>query len=143
MNHSFDLVVRNGLVVAGSSTGRYDVAAAGGRIAAIGAGLGPGAQEIDASGKLVLPGGIDSHCHVEEESSAGLTTADDFNSATLAAAGEAFVRHGHNLGLAVSWLLHQLVARFLARFGSAELCRQYLPLLASGRITGCFAVSEP
>jgi CO/xanthine dehydrogenase Mo-binding subunit len=41
---------------------------------------------VDASGKLVLPGGIDSHCHVEQESSTGLMTADDFHSATVAAA---------------------------------------------------------
>ena len=34
----------------------------------------------------MLPGGIDSHCHVEQESSTGLMTADDFYSATVAAA---------------------------------------------------------
>ena len=86
MTASFDLVVRNGLVAARSSTGRYDIGVVGGRIAAIEAGLGPGVEEIDASGKLVLPGGIDSHCHVEQESSTGLMTADDFHSATVAAA---------------------------------------------------------
>jgi dihydropyrimidinase len=86
MNTTFDLVVRNGLVVARSSTSRCDVGVVGGRIAAIEAGLGPGAEEIDAAGMLVLPGGIDSHCHVEQESSTGLMTADDFQSATVAAA---------------------------------------------------------
>jgi alkylation response protein AidB-like acyl-CoA dehydrogenase len=62
---------------------------------------------------------------------------------TLSAAGEALVRHGHNLGLAASWLLHELVARFLVQFGTAEQHGQYLGKLAEGRITGCFAVSEP
>ncbi len=36
--------------------------------------------------KLVLPGGIDSHCHIEQRSSAGIVCADDFYSATVAAA---------------------------------------------------------
>jgi len=35
---------------------------------------------------LVLPGGIDSHCHIEQRSSAGIVCADDFYSATLSAA---------------------------------------------------------
>ena len=46
----------------------------------------PGTREIDASGRLVLPGGIDSHCHIEQRSSAGVVCADDFYSATVAAA---------------------------------------------------------
>ena len=86
MNSGFDLVVRNGLVVTEAASVAADVGVAGGRIAAIGRGLDRGAEEIDASGKLVLPGGIDSHCHVEQESSTGLMTADDFYSATVAAA---------------------------------------------------------
>ncbi len=61
----------------------------------------------------------------------------------LAAAGEALVRHGHNLGLATSWLLHELVSRFLVRFGTVEQHEDYLGKLSAGRITGCFAVSEP
>jgi len=48
--------------------------------------LGAGAREINASGRLVLPGGIDSHCHIEQRSSAGVVCADDFYSATVAAA---------------------------------------------------------
>lgn len=82
----FDLVVRNGLVVTPSSTTTSDIGIASGRIAAIGSGLGKGTEEIDATGRVVLPGGIDSHCHVEQESSSGLMTADDFYSATAAAA---------------------------------------------------------
>jgi dihydropyrimidinase len=82
----FDLVVRNGLVVTEAAAAEADVGVAGGLIAAIGRGLGRGLEEIDAAGRLVLPGGIDSHCHVEQESSTGLMTADDFYSATVAAA---------------------------------------------------------
>ena len=86
MNSGFDLVVRNGRVVTETATVEADVGVAGGLIAAIGRGLERGAQEVDAAGRLVLPGGIDSHCHVEQESSTGLMTADDFHSATVAAA---------------------------------------------------------
>jgi dihydropyrimidinase len=52
----------------------------------LGKNLGLGAREIDASGRLVLPGGIDSHCHIEQRSSAGVVCADDFYSATVSAA---------------------------------------------------------
>jgi dihydropyrimidinase len=86
MSAGFDLVVRNGLVVTEAATVDADVGVVDGRIAAIGRGLGHGREEIDAVGRLVLPGGIDSHCHVEQESSSGLMTADDFHSATVAAA---------------------------------------------------------
>jgi dihydropyrimidinase len=85
MNGTFDLVVRNGTVVTATDQVRADVAIASGLIAAVGTGLGPGREEIDASGRLVLPGGIDSHCHVAQMSSTGLMTADDFYTASVAA----------------------------------------------------------
>ena len=44
------------------------------------------AREIDAAGKLVLPGGIDSHCHIEQVTAAGILNADDFFSGTVSAA---------------------------------------------------------
>ncbi len=46
----------------------------------------PARARLDATGKLVLPGGVDSHCHIEQRSSAGVVCADDFYSATVAAA---------------------------------------------------------
>ena len=86
MSGAFDLVVRSGMVVTAASRETADIGIAGGRVAAVGRDLGSGIEEIDAAGKIVLPGGIDSHCHVEQESSTGLMTADDFHSATVAAA---------------------------------------------------------
>src|SRR5258708_10439502 len=41
---------------------------------------------MDASGKWVRRGAIDSHCHIEQLSSMGVMTADDFYSATVSAA---------------------------------------------------------
>ena len=69
-----------------SATFEADVAISGETIAAIGRGLPDGAAEIDARGKLVLPGGVDSHAHIEQISSAGLLNADTFESATVSAA---------------------------------------------------------
>jgi len=82
---SFDLVIRGGTVVTAEKTLRADVGIEGEKIARIGQGL-EGKSVLDASGKLVMPGGVDSHCHVEQLSSMGKMCADDFYSATVAAA---------------------------------------------------------
>lgn len=82
----FDLVIRGGTVATATGSFAADVAIAGGRIAAVGQGLAEGAREIDAGGKLVLPGGIDSHTHIEQVSAGGLLNADTFESATTSAA---------------------------------------------------------
>lgn len=42
-------------------------------------------SDIDAAGLVVVPGGIDSHCHIEQRTSTGLTPCDDFYTASLAA----------------------------------------------------------
>jgi dihydropyrimidinase len=82
---ALDLVIRGGTVATAEKTFRADVGIQGERIAEIGTGL-TGKRSIDASGKLVLPGGVDSHCHIEQLSSMGVMTADDFYSATASAA---------------------------------------------------------
>ena len=48
--------------------------------------MGPGKQEIDATGKFVMPGGIDSHCHIDQRSSGGGRNAETFLSGTRSAA---------------------------------------------------------
>ncbi len=82
----FDLVIRNARVVTATVEMSCDVGVADGTLVALGTGLDKGAEEIDATGKLVLPGGIDSHCHIEQMSSAGLMCADDFYTGTVSAA---------------------------------------------------------
>ena len=82
----FDLVIRNGTVATAADTVQCDIGVKDGVVATLGRGLGPGARDIDATGRLVLPGGIDSHCHIDQKSSAGVVCADDFYSATVAAA---------------------------------------------------------
>ena len=82
----YDLVVRNGTVATAADVFRADIGIADGRIATIGARLAQGRREIDAEGRIVTPGGVDSHCHIEQRSSTGIMTADDFFTATRSAA---------------------------------------------------------
>jgi dihydropyrimidinase len=82
----FDTVIRGGTVVNADGPAAADVGICGERIVAVGQGLPQGVREIDARGLLVMPGGIDSHCHIEQVSSFGIMCADDFHSATVSAA---------------------------------------------------------
>ena len=61
----YELVVRGGTVVTGADVVRADVGIRAGRIAAVGEAL-EGTEVLDAGGLLVLPGGVDSHCHIEQ-----------------------------------------------------------------------------
>jgi dihydropyrimidinase len=82
----YDLVIRNGTVVTATDISRCDVAIKNGRIVALANALEHAGRSIDASGKLILPGGIDSHCHIEQKSSSGIMCADDFYSGSVSAA---------------------------------------------------------
>lgn len=81
----FDLVVRNGTVVLANGPVALDIGVRGERIVALGSGLSQGRTEIDASGHIVLPGGVDAHCHMDQQPWEGKSTADDFNSGTRSA----------------------------------------------------------
>ena len=82
----FDLTIRNGRISTSEKTFYADIGITDGKIAAIAPSLQPGLQDIDAQGQWVLPGGVDSHCHVEQLSGMGVMTADDFYSASVSAA---------------------------------------------------------
>ena len=62
------MVIRGGTVVNAAEISECDVGVKNGRIVALGENLAAGAQEIDATGKYVMPGGIDSHCHIDKRS---------------------------------------------------------------------------
>lgn len=82
----YDCVIRGGRVATAIDDYPADIAIRDGVIQAIGNGLGRGRVEIDASDRLVLPGGVDPHCHIEQLSAAGIMNADTFESATTSAA---------------------------------------------------------
>ena len=83
---SFDLVIRGGTVATATDVMEADVGVSGESIIALGRGLAKGKREIDARGKLVLPGGVDPHAHIEQLSASGMMNADTFESATASAA---------------------------------------------------------
>ncbi len=81
----FDLVISGGTVVTAADTYSADIGITDGTIAGIGRGF-EGKDRIDASGKLVLPGGIEAHCHIAQESASGNMTSDDYRSGSISAA---------------------------------------------------------
>jgi len=82
----FDLTIRNGRISNADRSFVADIGVQDGVIVEIGENLPPGAKDVDASGKWVLPGGIDSHTHIEQLSGMGVMCADDFYSGTVSAA---------------------------------------------------------
>ena len=59
-----DLIVRGGEVVTPGAVGRWDVGVQGERIVAIGESLGQAGRVVDATGKIVVPGGVEPHTHL-------------------------------------------------------------------------------
>jgi len=83
----FDTVIRNATVVTATDTYRADVGISGDRVTAIAAQLPTenAGRIIDATGLLLIPGGIDVHTHLDMPFG-GTTSADDFQTGTIAAA---------------------------------------------------------
>lgn len=80
------VLIKNGRVVTAVDDYHADIYVDGETIAQIGKGLSVQADTvIDAQGKLVLPGGIDPHTHFDMPFG-GTTSADDFETGTIAAA---------------------------------------------------------
>jgi dihydropyrimidinase len=83
----FDTVIRSGTVVTATDTYLADVAILDGQIAAIGKNLPieNAGTVVEAKGRYVMPGGIDVHTHLDMPFG-GTTSADDFETGTIAAA---------------------------------------------------------
>jgi len=84
----YDLIIGGGSVVSPEGITRADIAIQGERIAAVAPGLAAnpdGAKVIDATGKYVIPGGLDVHVHLELPF-CGTVSADDWRTGTRAAA---------------------------------------------------------
>ncbi len=83
----FDTVIKNGTIVTATDTYASDIGITGGKITAIAQALPTEntGKVIDAAGRMVMPGGIDVHTHLDMPFG-GTTSADDFESGTIAAA---------------------------------------------------------
>jgi dihydropyrimidinase len=83
----FDTVIKNGTVVTANETFASDLGIANGRIDAIAQSLPTenAGKVIDAAGRLVMPGGVDVHTHLDMPFG-GTTSSDDFETGTIAAA---------------------------------------------------------
>lgn len=82
MAQTFDLLLKGGTVHLPAGPARVDVGVTGGRIVAIGNGLGDAGETIDCAGLDVLPGVIDSQVHFREP---GLEHKEDLESGSRAA----------------------------------------------------------
>ncbi len=82
----YDLVIRGGTVVNASEISNCDVGIHDGRIVSLGEHLEGGKQIIEAKGRYIMPGGIDSHCHIDQQSSTGGRNSESFESGTRSAA---------------------------------------------------------
>ena len=79
-------LIKNGIVVSADSSQKLDVLIEGEKIAKAGPGLDTaGHTVVDATGLLVMPGGIDVHTHLDMPFG-GTTSADDYTTGTQAAA---------------------------------------------------------
>jgi dihydropyrimidinase len=81
----YDLAITGGTVVLPEGPARMTLGIRDGLIAAIDPGPLPARKTLDATGRLVLPGGVDSHCHMDQQPWEGRSTADDFRTGTLSA----------------------------------------------------------
>ena len=83
---TLDLAIRGGTVATAADVMRCDVGIRDGRIVALGEAVGLADRTIAADGLLVLPGGIDSHVHLDQFQGDDITMADGFASGTVSAA---------------------------------------------------------
>ena len=61
-----DLILRNALIAGAENEPPVDIGIEGGRVAAIEAGLAAEGEEIDVGGRLVSPGFIETHIHLDK-----------------------------------------------------------------------------
>jgi len=85
----YDLVIAGGTVVIAEDSFCADIAILGGRIAAIAERL----EGAEAGGLLVMPGGVDTHCHIEQLRPEGGTDEESFITGSRSALAAAAHRH--------------------------------------------------
>jgi dihydropyrimidinase len=79
------VLIKNGRIITATDDYVADILTLGEKIQHIGIGLDADVEKIDAKGKLVIPGAIDPHVHMELPFG-GTVSSDDFKTGTIAAA---------------------------------------------------------
>ena len=136
-----EIVIAGGVVVGPDGRAPADVHLRDGRIVALGAvGRPAGVRLIDASDLLVMPGGVDSHCHIEQLSGAGLMNAD-----TFATAGASALAGGTTTTISFAaqhpgMNLSQVVADYTARAEAGAMADYAFHMIVSD--TGGTTLSE-
>lgn len=129
-----DLVVRGGMVVTSGSEADCDVGITSGKVVQLGGSL-RGRREIDASGAIVVPGGIDMHVHLTLPSPPQPGTPawiDDFTSGSRAAIAGGVTTVGNMTFPWEGQSLREAIARDLAAAATAAAVDYVLhPVLLS------------
>src|SRR5512147_1510770 len=83
---SMTTLIKNGTIITATDMYKADVLVKNGIVSEIGREISKIASEIiDAADKWVLPGAVDPHTHIDSQCD-GMTTVDDFETGTAAAA---------------------------------------------------------
>src|SRR5260370_33679347 len=83
----FQIVIRGGTLTTADASTRADVGISNGKVTAVGVDLPRGAEEIDATGLMVMPGMVDVHTHFDHMVElVNARNADDYESGSRAAA---------------------------------------------------------
>lgn len=150
-----DIVIRGGeIVTSAGALGVADVGIQGGKIVEIGAGL-DGARVLDASGKLVIPGGVDPHVHLSSPprpDDGQPRWVDDFTTGSAAALSGGITTVGNMTFPAAGESPQQSLARDMALARQqtivdiffhpvlAELTPEYLGEIDGLLATGCNSI---
>ncbi len=86
MSNLLDLVITNARVATAADTFEANIGIKDGKIVVVGSYLPPAKKTIDAAGRVVTPGGVDAHCHLDQPMPPPIKMADDFDTGTRAAA---------------------------------------------------------
>jgi dihydropyrimidinase len=81
-----DLIIKNANIATATESFIGDIGIRNGRIALLGELDYGAAQVIDAERRLVTPGGVDAHCHLDQPMGDGSIMADNFATGTVSAA---------------------------------------------------------
>jgi len=131
----FDLAIRGGTVVTPGGTRSLDIGVRGGRIARLGGDVAAG-RELDATGLIVVPGGVDAHVHLVPappggQAGQGPGWVDDFWTGSLAAIAGGITTIGNMTFPAEGESMRAAIAREMAAAGQQAAADWFLhPVLA-------------